>query len=191
LFRIGGFGTAADSIMEDSHVLVRNLSDIAAIEAVPLSERALPESSHAALVTAAQRTADAKALSFFLSADRLDETHVWTFAACGVASDRPVAFVLPNLPETHFTIWGSEAAGAAFAINPMLQPKQIADLMRFARAAVLVTLVEQGMVRFCRRAAVASRPQDDRVRRHGRLPRRREATGLQRLGRGGRGGLPR
>jgi fatty-acyl-CoA synthase len=140
--------------MEESHVLVRNLSDIVAIEAVPLSERALPESSHAALVGAAQRTADAKALSFFLSADRLDETHVWTyseliaditraanaFAAFGVASDRPVAFVLPNLPETHFTIWGGEAAGAALAINPMLQPKQIADLMRFARAGVLVTL---------------------------------------------------
>jgi fatty-acyl-CoA synthase len=154
LFRIGGFGTAADSIMEESHVLVRNLSDIVAIAAVPLSERALPESSHAALVSAAQRTADAKALSFFLSADRLDETHVWTyseliaditraanaFAAFGVASDRPVAFVLPNLPETHFTIWGGEAAGAALAINPMLQPKQIADLMRFARAGVLVTL---------------------------------------------------
>jgi fatty-acyl-CoA synthase len=105
-------------------------------------------------VSAAQRTADAKALSFFPSADRLDETHVWTyseliaditraanaFAAFGVASDRPVAFVLPNLPETHFTIWGGEAAGAALAINPMLQPKQIADLMRFARAGVLVTL---------------------------------------------------
>ena len=135
-------------------MLVRNLSDIAAIEAVPLSERALPESSHAALVSAAQRTPDAKALSFFLSADRLDETHVWTyseliaditraanaFAACGVASDRPVVFVLPNLPETHFTIWGGEAAGAALAINPMLQPKQIVDLMRFARARVLVTL---------------------------------------------------
>ena len=135
-------------------MLVRNLCDIAAIEAVPLAERALPESSHAALVSAAQRTPDAKALSFFLSADRLDETHVWTyseliaditraanaFAACGVASDRPVVFVLPNLPETHFTIWGGEAAGAALAINPMLQPKQIVDLMRFARARVLVTL---------------------------------------------------
>ncbi len=58
----------------------------------------------------------------------------------GVASDRPVAFVLPNLPETHYTIWGGEAAGAALAINPMLEAKQIADLMRTARASVLVTL---------------------------------------------------
>ncbi len=133
---------------------VRDLTDIAAIEAVPLSERALPESTYAALVASAKRTPDAKALSFFLSADRLDETHRWTyaelvadvtraanaFAAFGVASDRPVAFVLPNLPETHFTIWGGEAAGAALASNPMLEAKQIADLMRTARASVLVTL---------------------------------------------------
>ena len=133
---------------------IRNLSDIAAIEATPLSERALPGSSYAALVESAKRIPDAKALSFFRSAGRLDETHVWTYAELvaditraanlftllGVATDRPAAFVLPNLPETHFAIWGGEAAGAALAINPMLEPKLIANLLRSARALVLVTL---------------------------------------------------
>ncbi|HZZ23134.1 MAG TPA: acyl-CoA synthetase [Roseiarcus sp.] len=133
---------------------VRSLSDIVAIEAVPLIERDLPESTYAVLVASAKRTPDATALTFFRSADRLDDTHVWNyaelvyevtraanvFAALGVATDRPAAFVLPNLPETHFTIWGGEAAGAALAINPMLAPKQIADLLRSARASVLVTL---------------------------------------------------
>ena len=133
---------------------IRNQSDIAAVEAVPLSERALPESSYAALVDASKRSPDAQALSFFLSADRLDEAHVWTyaelvadvtraanvFAALGVAVDRPVAYVLPNLPDTHFAIWGGEAAGAALAVNPMLEPRQVADILRFARASILVTL---------------------------------------------------
>ncbi len=133
---------------------VKNLSDIAAIEAVPLIERGLPESTYAALAASARRTPDRTALTFFLSAERLDKTHVWTyadlisdvtraanlFALLGIAADRPAAFVLPNLAETHFTIWGGEAAGAALAINPMLEPKQIADLMRSARASVLVTL---------------------------------------------------
>ena len=133
---------------------VRSLSDIAAIEAVPVTERDLPESTYAALVSSAKRNSDATALTFLPSADRLDATHVWTyaelvadvtraanlFAALGVATDRPAAFVLPNLPETHFTIWGGEAAGAALAINPMLEAKQIADLLRSARASVLVTL---------------------------------------------------
>jgi fatty-acyl-CoA synthase len=133
---------------------VKSLSDIKAIEAVPLIERGLPESTYAALVASAKRTPNRMALTFFLSADRLDQTHVWTYAelisdvtraanslgSLGVTADRPAAFVLPNLPETHFTIWGGEAAGAALAINPMLEPKQIADSLRAARASVLVTL---------------------------------------------------
>jgi fatty-acyl-CoA synthase len=47
---------------------------------------------------------------------------------------------LPNLPETHFTIWGGEAAGVVLAINPMLEPNQIAHLLRVARVRVLVTV---------------------------------------------------
>src|SRR5271166_1638147 len=61
---------------KEPHVPIRNQSDIAAIEAIALSERALPESSYAALVDASKRS---PALSFFLSADRLDEAHVWTY----------------------------------------------------------------------------------------------------------------
>ena len=57
---------------EEPHLPIRNQSDIAAIEAIPLSERTLPESSYAALVDASKRSPDARALSFFLSADRLD-----------------------------------------------------------------------------------------------------------------------
>jgi fatty-acyl-CoA synthase len=133
---------------------VKSLSDIRVIEAVPLIERGLPESTYAALIASTNRTPDRRALTFFLSAERLDKTHVWTYAelisditraanvlaSLGVTTDRPSAFVLPNLPETHFTIWGGEAAGAALAVNPILEPKQIADLMRAARASVLVTL---------------------------------------------------
>src|SRR5580704_9903226 len=147
-------GAAAVDFPEEHHLPIRNQFDIAAIEAIPLSERALPESSYAALVEASNRSPDGKALSFFLSADRLDEAHVWTygelvtdvtragnlFAALGVAADRPVAYVLPNLPDTHFAIWGGEAAGAALAVNPMLEPRQVADILRFARASILVTL---------------------------------------------------
>ncbi len=133
---------------------VKSLSDIAAIEAVPLVERNLPETTYAALAASAKRTPDRTALTFFLSADHLDKTLVWTyadliadvtraanlFASLDVTADRPAAFVLPNLPETHFAIWGGEAAGAALGINPILEPKQFADLMRAARASILVTL---------------------------------------------------
>ena len=154
IFPLAASAPPRSIFQEEARLPIRNQSDIAAIEAVPLSERALPESSYAALVGAAKRSPEAQALSFFLSADRLDEAHVWTyaelvadvtraanvFAALGVAADRPVAYVLPNLPDTHFAIWGGEAAGAALAVNPMLEPKQVADILRFARASILVTL---------------------------------------------------
>ena len=169
---------------------IRDLSNILAIEAVPLSERALPANTYAALVESATRSPSAKALSFFRSADRLEETHVWTYAefvgditraanaftAWGVAPDRPVAFVLPNLPETHFVIWGGEAAGAALAINPMLGAQQIATPAgRRARLCPChpgAGSATEGLVRFDRGAWLTFRLADDRVCRHGRLPRR-------------------
>jgi fatty-acyl-CoA synthase len=133
---------------------VRNQSDIEALETTPLSSRALPENTYAALVAGAKRTPDAKALSFFLTANTFEHAHIWSyreliaditraanlFHKLGVTPETPVAFVLPNLPETHFTIWGGEAAGVVLAINPMLEPSQIAQLLRAARARVLVTL---------------------------------------------------
>lgn len=48
--------------------------------------------------------------------------------------------MLPNLPDAHFVIWGGEAAGIAFAINPHLELNQIAELLRAGEAKWLVTL---------------------------------------------------
>ena len=132
----------------------RAISSIAAIEQVPLADWRLSESTSAALLSSAARTPNAKALSFFRTASAYDRPHTWTygelvaevtraanvFHAMGVTAEHPVAFVLPNLPETHFTIWGGEAAGAVLALNPLLEPAQLARLLRAARARVLVTL---------------------------------------------------
>ncbi|WP_262266121.1 acyl-CoA synthetase [Microvirga yunnanensis] len=133
---------------------IRSIADIEAIEALPLAGRGLPSTTYEALAVAAKRTPDAKALSFFLTSDTYDQVFTWSYAelladvtraanafhAFGVSADHPVAFVLPNLPETHFTIWGGEAAGVVFAINHLLEPSQIAGLLRAARVRVLVTL---------------------------------------------------
>ncbi|WP_276327673.1 AMP-binding protein [Bradyrhizobium erythrophlei] len=60
--------------------------------------------------------------------------------ALGVSADHSVAYVLPNLPETHFTIWGGEAAGVVLAVNPLLEPDLIIEILRAAKVRVLVTL---------------------------------------------------
>jgi fatty-acyl-CoA synthase len=62
------------------------------------------------------------------------------FFRLGIRADSVVAYLLPNLPETHFVIWGGEAAGIVFAINPLLEKTAIADQLNAAGAKVLVTL---------------------------------------------------
>ncbi|MEO1653269.1 MAG: acyl-CoA synthetase, partial [Bacteroidota bacterium] len=62
------------------------------------------------------------------------------FRDLGLGEKDVVSFVLPNLPETHFTIWGGEAAGIVNAINPLLESHQIAEIMRAAETKMLVTL---------------------------------------------------
>ncbi|QRY77247.1 acyl-CoA synthetase [Pseudomonas sp. PDNC002] len=133
---------------------VKNLADIEALESVPLARRELPASTYEALRRCAGEYATSTALSFFLEAKHFRRTHDWTYAQLfaditraanafhrlGIGPKDVVAFLLPNLPETHFVIWGGEAAGVVLAINPLLEAPQIADLLRAANARLVVTL---------------------------------------------------
>ncbi|PTQ89502.1 acyl-CoA synthetase [Agitococcus lubricus] len=133
---------------------VRQLADIKALESVPLANHNLPTNTYVALEKSAKQWPDAPALTFFLDANKFQKKQTWTYSQLfaditraanafyqlGVSKDDVIAFVLPNLPETHFTIWGGEATGIVMAINPLLEGGQIAELIRSARATVLVTL---------------------------------------------------
>src|SRR5208337_682624 len=133
---------------------VRTLADIEELEMVPLLARRLPASTYVALKAQAEKTPAQPALSFFCDAACFTRTHQWSyqqlfaditraanaFTRAGLKPEDVVAFILPNLPETHFTIWGGEAAGIAMPVNPMLEAAQIGDLLRAARAKLVVTL---------------------------------------------------
>lgn len=133
---------------------VRGLADIHAIERVPLSDRAIPPTTYDMLAQGARLSPDAPALSFFARTQDFAKPRVWRFRGLlrdvnraanmfrrlGIGRNDVVAFVLPNLPETHLTIWGGEAAGIVFAINPLLEAAQITDLLKAGRARWLVTL---------------------------------------------------
>ncbi|WP_339482047.1 acyl-CoA synthetase [Pseudomonas sp. RL_5y_Pfl2_73] len=133
---------------------IRDFADIQVVESVPLAERNLAPSTYEALRRSAESHPQATALSFFLDAADFAHTHDWSYAELfaditraanafhdlGVVPGEVIAFVLPNLPETHFTIWGGEAAGIVMAINPLLEVPQVIDLLRAARARVVVAL---------------------------------------------------
>jgi len=135
-------------------MVVQTLDDIESLERIPLSERGLACSTYEALRQAAERTPQAPALSFFVDAADFKRTHEWNYSQLladitraanafddlGIKPGEVIAFVLPNLPQTHFTIWGGEAAGIVMAINPLLEATQMAGLLNAAKASVVVTL---------------------------------------------------
>ena len=131
----------------------RGLKDIVSAETGGLFDQA-PASTYELIQASAERHADLPALSFFLSVEGHKTPERWTYAELladinrtanmfsrlGAGKDTVIAYILPNLPETHFVIWGGEAAGIVLAINPLLEGASIAELLKVAGATILVTL---------------------------------------------------
>lgn len=139
----------------NSPVSLARLSDIQAFEQqYPLAERDLPGSTYELLQRAAERFADLPALCFLPTGSIEDQPWRISYAELfakvtqtanalhrlGLRPGQAVSFLLPNLPQTHFVIWGAEAAGIVNAINPLLEPEHIAELIRASNTSVLVTL---------------------------------------------------
>ena len=133
---------------------IKTLHDIQLIEQTPLAERDLPASTFELISRAAARQPDAPALSFILqgstdeAAYRLSYRQLLgkitqtanAFHRLGLRPSKAVSFLLPNLPHTHLTIWGGEVAGIVNAINPLLDPEHIAELIQASDSELLVTL---------------------------------------------------
>lgn len=131
-----------------------NLADIEKLERKDPDACSRLRSSYEMLQHGAALAPDAPALSFFLRAADFAHPIGWNhrewfaritqaanmFRQLGVQKGDVVACVLPNLPETHLTIWGGETAGIAFPINPLLEAPWIAELLRTSGARWLVTL---------------------------------------------------
>ena len=62
------------------------------------------------------------------------------FHRLGATKDTVIALALPNLPETHFAIWGAEAAGIVLPLNPLLEAAALGALLEASGAEILVTL---------------------------------------------------
>lgn len=133
---------------------VGSLDDVHIIEASQPTFMGQVSSTYDLLKSGAKQHPEAPALSFFLKTESYKQPVVWRhkewisqitraanmFRAQGIGRHDVIAFILPNLPETHLTIWGGEAAGIVFAINPLLEPAMMAELMNAARPKMLVTL---------------------------------------------------
>ncbi len=121
---------------------------------MPWSDRPVPETLYQMLSSTAERFPGSSAISYQIFSGPTDkaETLTWSqlkdktvqtanlFRSLGVGETDVVAYVLPNCNETVLTLLGGAIAGIANPINPLLEPEQIASILRETGAKVVVTL---------------------------------------------------
>lgn len=128
------------------------LTEIEEFEKVPLKDRGLPGNAYDFLRDGTAINPDAPAMHYFEDGDHhKDEfvtvSHRSLFArinqtanllhSLGVGSTDVVTVLMPNIPETQYVLWGTEATGILNPINWMLDPESIAKLMIAASTKVL------------------------------------------------------
>ncbi|MEE9418142.1 MAG: AMP-binding protein, partial [Desulfatiglandaceae bacterium] len=135
---------------------IKNVADLEAFERVPIEKRMTSFNTFDMLQKGVAINPDATAISFFLSGDQYDQPMAVTyrdfmsqitrtanlFHDMGIGSKDVISYLLPNLPHTHYVLWGGEAAGIVNPINPLLEASAIAEICRSAGTKVLVALTE-------------------------------------------------
>ncbi len=137
-------------------VNITSLADIEALEKVPFDERLTATNTYDILKEGAAINPDATAISFMLTGATYTSPMQITyrelmsqitrtanlFHDLGIGTNDVVSYLLPNLPHTHYVLWGGEAAGIVNPINPMLEAGTIRDICQAAGTKVLVALGE-------------------------------------------------
>jgi len=121
---------------------------------MPWAERDVPKTMYEFIDRVAARHGARPGVSFQITSGPTDkaETLSWQefrdksvqaanlFRRLGVGENDVVAYLLPICSEAALTLVGGSIAGIANPINPLLEPDQIAAILRETNAKVLVTL---------------------------------------------------
>lgn len=132
---------------------LRSMEDIAAVERIPLRDRLTATSTYELIGLAAAKQPESPALIWLPQGTAADEPVVYSYKQffarvtqtanllhdLGIRPGRAVSCLLPNLPETHFALWGGAAAGQINPVNPLLSAAHIAEIMTAAGSKVLMT----------------------------------------------------
>lgn len=136
------------------NMIIRDLSDIVELENVQEIDFRELSSTYALFKQRARLAPEALALTFFNSVEAFEKSSCFTYQEffkqinkaanalrrIGIERRDVVAFILPNLPQTHFVIWGAETAGVVFAVNPLMESATIRHLLSSTEAKAVVTL---------------------------------------------------
>ncbi|WP_051293989.1 acyl-CoA synthetase [Pseudoduganella violaceinigra] len=136
---------------------VRTLADVVAIEQENWKDQLAASNTYDVLRQACARHPERSALQFLPRADQDVPAVIISYRSLlervtqaanafhlnGIRRGNAVALLLPNLPETHYALWGAQAAGIAAPINPLLDVEHIAAIIEATGATALVTLAPQ------------------------------------------------
>jgi len=130
---------------------LESLADIEAVEALALADRLEAPDVFGVLRAAAERFPDRTAIIDLADPAKPEAARRWTYAESfermvraanvlwAAGRGRPVGYLLPNLAETHFVLWGAAAGAGAAPVNPLLSAEVVREILQAAEAGCLVT----------------------------------------------------
>ncbi len=132
----------------------RGLADIEALERTPYEQAVPARTTYGLIARAAQRFGARTAFTYLPDGELATPPQRITYAELlanihraanlfrrlGVGPDDSVAILAPNVPATHYALWGAQVAGRACPVNFMLQPDHVAALLDASGAKVVVAL---------------------------------------------------
>lgn len=133
---------------------IESIEDIRRMESRPLEEVLPAESTYQMLAGGARGRESKAALRFISGGDDYQKPLDISYGqllgrvhqtanllhSLGVGPEDAVSVMLPNLPQTHFALWGAQAAGIVNPVNPLLGVRTLGDIMTAAQSRVLIAL---------------------------------------------------
>ncbi|MFT7613108.1 MAG: fatty-acyl-CoA synthase [Parvicellaceae bacterium] len=117
-------------------------------------ESTWPSSTYNAIHDSMSDNPNEPALSFFMLGNEYKKPFTFTYSELiseinkianqlhklGVGKGDAIGLVMPNLPETCFSLIAAQTVGIAFPINPLLDKKHLKELMIAAQVKVIITI---------------------------------------------------
>ena len=133
---------------------METIENVREFEKTPLFEQFPFTNSYELLMNASQQFGDGHALEFLLQGLPEENEQSTTYRelgaqvtraanllhSLGISTGDSVSIILPVLPQTHFAIWGAQAAGISNPINPMLEAEHMAEIISAANSKVIICL---------------------------------------------------
>jgi fatty-acyl-CoA synthase len=134
--------------------LLDTLADIQNFEQVPLPERFPATNALQLIEQSAASFGDDPVIDFLLTGQRDEASQTLSFndllsqtrqvanllSSLSLQGDEAVSIILPTLPQSHPLILGSQVAGIANPINPLLDPGHIAEIIQSSSAKIVACL---------------------------------------------------